>query len=59
MDGFLQPNDKMLKRHRRSVFLDNKINLAYNSNTNNNGLPIKGNEADKTVFNQVRYVCQS
>lgn len=56
MDGFLKPNDKMLKRHRRSVFLDNKINLTFNAaNNTTNGLSKQGNVVDKKVLNQVRY----
>lgn len=56
MDGFLKPNDKMLKRHRRSVFLDNKINLTFNTQSNNpNGLIKQGNVVDKKVLSQVRY----
>lgn len=55
MDGFLKPNDKMLKRHRRSVFLDNKINLTFNTSSNNpNGLIKQGNVVDKKVLSQVR-----
>lgn len=55
MDGFLKPNDKMLKRHRRSVFLDNKINLTFNASSNNpNGLIKQGNVVDKKVLSQVR-----
>lgn len=56
MDGFLKPNDKMLKRHRRSVFLDNKINLTFNTQSNNpNGIIKQGNMVDKKVLTQVRY----
>lgn len=56
MDGFLKPNDKLLKRHRRSVFLDNKINLTFNTQSNNpNGLIKQGNVVDKKVLSQVRY----
>lgn len=56
MDGFLKPNDKMLKRHRRSVFLDNKINLTFNTQSNNpNGMVKQGNVVDKKVLSQVRY----
>lgn len=57
MDGFLKPNDKMLKRHRRSVFLDNKINLSFNTATSNNpnGLLKQSNVVDKKVLSQVRH----
>lgn len=55
MDVFLKPNDKMLKRHRRSVFLDNKINLTFTAaNNSTNGLTKQGNVVDKKVLSQVR-----
>lgn len=54
MEGFLKSNDKLLRRHRRSVFLDNKINLSFNPSSNNpNGLVKQGNVVDKKVLSQV------